>query len=81
MPLQESGGEERVRMEAADHPHAGKVGTVIDRVPCGAKYQLDAGGLEPDLMDVDCDCGCDDLIIRLDDGTLTRVYELEVATP
>lgn len=55
---------ERVCMEAADHPHAGKVGVVIGDAPC----QVCA------TLPIEEQCTSEDLIVRLDDGTETRVY-------
>lgn len=55
-----------VRMAAADHPYAGKRGKVVEQVPC----DVCATGSLPD-------CGYDDLIVELQDGTRTRVYEPE----
>jgi hypothetical protein len=56
----------RVVMDAADHPHGGEEGVVVRAEPC---HTCADHGL--------ADCGYPDLIVRLDDGTETRVYEPE----
>lgn len=58
----------RIYIPAADHPHADKEGVVVDQEPCEL-CKLNFTG--------DPDCGYEDLIVRLDDGTITRVYEPE----
>jgi hypothetical protein len=55
-----------VRIDLAGHPYAGRVGEVIDQVPCSA-----FGG--------DCECGYDELIVQLENGVRTNVYELEAS--
>lgn len=54
----------RVVMDADDHMYAGREGEVIDQEPC-----MHASG----------PCGSDWLIVRLDDGTKTQVYEPEAS--
>jgi hypothetical protein len=58
---------QRVRIAPADHLHHRQSGVVVDQQPCALKPAL-----KPD-----CGCGYDDLIVELDDGTLTRIYEPE----
>jgi hypothetical protein len=50
----------------ADHKYAGKTATVIGSDACAVCSTL---GHES--------CGYDDLLLRLDDGTETRIYEPE----
>jgi hypothetical protein len=56
----------RVYIPAADHPHAGEWGVVIRQEPCALCD--DKGWVA---------CGHADLIVRLDSGEETRVYEPE----
>jgi hypothetical protein len=53
----------RVEMLASDHPHSGESGVVVRVEPCAL--------CEGDL------CAGEDLIVRLDDGSETRVFEYE----
>lgn len=53
----------RVFIPASDHPHTEEAGRVIRQEPCA--------------LTSDCGCGYDDLIVSLDSGTETRVYEPE----
>lgn len=62
----------RVTMMAADHPYADQEGIVIAQERCGLRRT----NVHSEL----CDCGYDDLIVKLDSGELTRVYEPEADT-
>jgi hypothetical protein len=54
----------RVRIAPANHPEAGKEGVIADQQPCEV---CKAKGWP--------DCGYADLIVRLDNGHYTRIYE------
>jgi hypothetical protein len=57
----------RVTPDSSDHPNFGEEGVVIDQKRCGLRFD----------NNVPCECGYDDLIVKLDSGEETRIYEPE----